>query len=115
MSESPSESPIEKTASGAVVISPRGRLNMVAAPALREQLRSQVECGNIALVVDLSGVDFIDSAGLGALISGLKAARQAGGSLQIARPSTQAKAILKLTTLDRVLELCDPADFDEPA
>ena len=104
------EPPITTTSSGEVVISPLGRLDMVAAPLLREQLRTQVQRGNINVVVDLSGVDLIDSAGLSALISGLKAARQAGGGLRITRPSKQVRSILKLTNLYRVFEPSDTAD-----
>lgn len=96
---------------------PDGRLNMVAAPDLREQLHSLVREGNSRLVVDLSGVDSIDSSGLGALISGLKVARQAGGDLRIAAPGEQAVAVLELTNLNRVLKSYDHADsaFDDPA
>src|SRR5205809_5297005 len=52
-------------------------------------LAAAVEDGNRQLVVDLDQVNFIDSSGLGALISGLKSARQAGGDLRIANPSEQ--------------------------
>lgn len=102
--------PKGSTSSGEAVVSPQGRLDMVTAPVLREELHGQIQRGNIHVVVDLSGVDLIDSAGLSALISGLKAARQAGGSLRIARPSKQAKSILKLTNLHRVFEPSDAAD-----
>jgi anti-anti-sigma factor len=54
-------------------------------------------------VVDLNDVPFIDSSGLAALISGLKAARTAGGDLRIARPSDQARMLFELTRLDKVL------------
>ena len=104
------EAPITTTSSGAVVISPVGRLDMVTAPLLREQIRAQVQLGNSDVVVDLSGVELIDSAGLSALISGLKAARQAGGSLRVARPSKQARSILRLTNLHRVFEPFEHAD-----
>lgn len=86
-----------------VVVQPTGRLNMVAAPRLREQLRELVESGSRNLVVDLSTTDFIDSSGLGALISGLKAARQAGGDLRISAPTEQVRRVLTLTKLDTVL------------
>jgi anti-sigma B factor antagonist len=55
-------------------------------------------------------VNFIDSSGLGALISGLKSARQAGGDLRIANPGEQARVVLKLTTLDRVLRPYDSVE-----
>ena len=103
------------TASGVVVVRPAGRLNMVAAPALRQELHELVESGSNRLVVDLSGTDFIDSSGLGALISGLKVARQAGGDLRIASPTTQVETVLSLTNLNRVLRSHPSADtaFDE--
>ena len=110
------EWPTRTTVSGAVVLRPEGRLNMVVAPELREQLHSLVRSGNTKLVVALSGVDSIDSSGLGALISGLKAARQSGGDLRIAAPGEQATAVLELTNLNRVLKSYESADsaFDEP-
>lgn len=97
-----------------LVIAPRGRLDMMSAPALREQLRTEVARGHIRLVLDLAGIDHIDSAGLSALIAGLKAARQAGGSLVIAQPSKPVRAMLKLTNLHRVLESRDQADDASP-
>lgn len=103
------------TDSGAVVIRPEGRLNMVAAPALRKQLHALVDSGNPRLVVDLGGTEFIDSSGLGALISGLKVARQAGGDLRIAAPTAQIVEVLKLTNLNKVLRSHQSADgaFDD--
>lgn len=107
--------PTKAIESGVVVVSPEGRLNMTAAPGLREQLHGLVRDGHSRLVVDLTGVDSIDSSGLGALISGLKAARQAGGDLRIAAPGEQVTAVLELTNLNRVLKSYDSADtaFDE--
>ena len=92
------------------VVQPTGRLNMVAAPRLREQLHGLVENGSSRLVVDLSRTDFIDSSGLGALVSGLKAARQAGGDLRIAAPTAQVQSVLALTRLDRGLTTHDSPD-----
>jgi anti-anti-sigma factor len=51
----------------------------------------------------MADVDFVDSSGLGAIIGVLKAARQVGGDLRIARPTSQLRSILELTMLDRVL------------
>ena len=78
--------------------------------ALREQLRALIQGGNAELVVDLSAVDAIDSSGLGALISGLKAARQSGGDLRIAAPCAQVTAVLELTNLNRVLKSVESPD-----
>lgn len=102
--------PVENTSSGALVVSPRGRLDMVSGPVLLDELRTQMRNGNVRLVVDLAEVDLIDSAGLSALVSGFKAVRQVGGSLHVTNPSKQVRAVLKLTNLQRILE---GADSDE--
>ncbi|MBD8506709.1 STAS domain-containing protein [Hoyosella sp. G463] len=100
-----------RTADGGIaVIEPKGRLNMVAAPRLRELIEATVDGGASRIVIDLGGTDFIDSSGLGALISGLKRARQAGGDLRIARPNTQVETVLTLTNLNRVLKAYPSAE-----
>jgi anti-sigma B factor antagonist len=92
-----------RTGDGLLVVSPVGRLNMVAAPQLRAMVAASVTTGDPRVVVDMAGVDFIDSSGLGALVAGLKAARQEGGDLRIARLTPQVLTVLQLTNLDRVL------------
>jgi anti-sigma B factor antagonist len=88
---------------GIAVLHLDGRLNMVSAARLREAVTSTVAKGHTRIAVDLAGVDFMDSSGLGALISGLKTTRQAGGDLRIAAPSEQVKLVLQLTNMERVL------------
>jgi anti-anti-sigma factor len=61
-------------------------------------------------VVDLSHADAVDSSGIGALISSLKAARAAGGDLRIAAPNDQVKSVLRLTNLSKVLIVQPDAD-----
>ncbi len=93
-----------------VVITPQGRLNMVAAPRLRSLLTETVKGGRRRVVVDLSATEFMDSSGLGALIAGLKTARQAGGDLRIAQVTPQVAMVLQLTNLDRVLRAYDSVE-----
>jgi anti-sigma B factor antagonist len=88
---------------GVAVVRLAGRLNMVSAGPLRKQIADLVEQGHSRVAVDLQGMEFIDSSGLGALISGLKSTRQAGGDLRIAAPNAQAHLVLTLTGMDRVL------------
>jgi len=96
--------------SGVTVIQPSGKLNMVSAPALRELINSTVAEGNARIALDLAQVDFIDSSGLGALISGLKTTRQAGGDLRIASPTEQVQLVLQLTNMERVLSAYNNAE-----
>jgi anti-sigma B factor antagonist len=94
----------EQQANGqARVMRPEGRLDMASAPSFRHQVRQLMDVGAAKLVLDLSDVSFIDSSGLGAIISGLKLARQAGGDLRIACANQQVKVVLELTSLNQVL------------
>lgn len=88
---------------GEVVLSPTGRLNLTTAAQLRQCVATEVEQGRARVVLDLAGVSFVDSSGLGAMVSGLKTARQAGGDLRIAAAGEQVRTVLGLTNLDRVL------------
>ena len=94
----------ETLATGVGVIRPVGRLNMVSAPHLGANIDSLISDGTVRLVVDLAGTDFIDSSGLGALITGLKKTRQAGGDLRLANPTAQITAVLEMTNLNKVLQ-----------
>jgi anti-sigma B factor antagonist len=88
---------------GVAVLKPYGRLTMVTAPELRQLVTQTIASRQARIVVDLSATEFMDSSGLGALISGLKTARQAGGDLRIACLGPQVSTVLQLTNLDRVL------------
>jgi len=85
------------------VIRLKGNLDLASGSVVRQRLTEAIAAGRRYLVIDLVDVPFIDSSGLAALISGLKTARLAGGDLRIARPGDQARVILELTRLDRVL------------
>jgi len=94
---------IEPRGRGTAIVRLVGRLDLISASGLKEGVVAAVGNGQHRLVIDLHAVPFIDSSGLGALIGGLKAARQAGGDLRIARATEQAAMILELTNLNRVL------------
>jgi anti-sigma B factor antagonist len=88
---------------GIAVAALNGRLNMASAGRLREAVNSEVAAGRTRIAVDLTSVEFMDSSGLGALINGLKVARQAGGDLRIASPSEQVRLVLQLTNMEKFL------------
>jgi anti-sigma B factor antagonist len=89
--------------SGATVIEANGRLDMVAAPQLKALVESAIGKSAVPVVVELSQVQFMDSTGLGALISGLRATRQAGSDLRIAGARSQVLSVLTMTRIDRVI------------
>lgn len=95
---------------GAAVLRSRGRLDMVAAPRLRALVTETVSGGSPRVVVDLGETSFIDSSGLGALIAGLKTARQAGGDLRICGAGEQVRMVLELTQMHTVLRPYETVD-----
>jgi len=92
------------------VITARGRMNAMTAPAMKSRIKELIDEGRTEIVCDLHEVGFVDSSGLSALVSGLKATREHGGFLRVAGVNEQVGRIFKLTMLDRVFEMFASAD-----
>jgi len=87
---------------GATVVAPTGRLDVAGAPTLKDAISEAVKTGPARIVLDMEGVSFVDSTGLGSVISALKQIRNSQGELRLAAPNQQVRVVLELTTLDRV-------------
>ncbi len=95
---------LELTEQGAL-ISVSGRLDAQEANQLRARLEEAQKGGTTTFYLTMSEVDFMDSAGLSSVISGLKAARVAGGELYLIAPSESVKKVLEYTLLDRIVPI----------
>jgi anti-sigma B factor antagonist len=84
------------------VLAPSGRLDVSGAPMLKDAISEAVKSGQPRLVIDMEGVSFVDSTGLGSVIAALKLVRSSKGDLRLAAPNQQVRVVLELTTLDRV-------------
>lgn len=84
------------------VLAPTGRLDVAGAPALKDAITEVVKDGPSRVVIDMEGVSFVDSTGLGSVIAALKQIRSGQGELRLAAPNQQVRVVLELTTLDRV-------------
>ncbi len=73
---------------------------------LKEQLGELVANGRRRIILDISGVEFLDSSGLGAIISGLKAIGE-DGRLVICGATDPVKSMFRLTRMDRIFEMYD--------
>lgn len=81
----------------------RGDVDLTVLPELRSALVDAIHTGRPLVELDLAGVPFIDSAGLGVVIGGLKRARTHGKNLIVIQPSPRVRKVLELTDLDEVL------------
>jgi anti-sigma B factor antagonist len=64
-----------------------------------------LEEGRVNLLVDLRGVGFLDSSGLGALVRALTSAQKEGGQTKLLHAGPQIRKLLEMTKLDSVFEL----------
>ena len=90
---------------GVAVVAPTvRRLDASVAPAFKQAVVAVIEGGEQRLVLDLSSVEFLDSSGLGAMVSILKAL---GGKGAVAVCGAQGAvlALFKLTRMDKVFTL----------
>jgi anti-sigma B factor antagonist len=91
---------------GEMVVTVRGEIDLVTVPVLWESL-VDVILDTKRLVVDLRETAFIDSTGLGVLVRALKRLRHGGGDLVLRSPRPNARKVLNLTGLDRVITIED--------
>lgn len=95
-----------------LVVSFPGRVNLEGAESLafKDRLKALIADGHVQVIIDLGNVGFLDSQGLGALISCLKVLRQIEGSLVLTNLSEPVEAVLRITRLVRVFDVRPTTD-----
>lgn len=89
----------------AAVVTVAGELDVMTAPALRDEISRVAEAGAHEIVVDLLKVPFVDSVGLGVLVDASKRAQSRGGVLRVVCDDRRIARIIEITGLDRVLRV----------
>ena len=90
---------------GVSILSLSGELDTEQAKPVRQAFMSLPPASRV--VIDLSLVTFIDSAGLGAIIGGIRRTRESGGQVVVAGARTSVSRMLQLTGVDTLARLCD--------
>jgi anti-sigma B factor antagonist len=91
---------------GIIILDLKGRL-VVGEPiaSLRERIRELGESGSRNVILNLEGVDYIDSTGLGGLVISFTTLKKAGGALKVLNLSKRNIELLVLTKLSTVFEV----------
>ena len=94
-----------KERNGWAVLSVQGEVDVYTAPQFREQLIQLVDQGQRSILVDLEGVEFLDSTGLGVLVGGLKRVRSHDGSLHLVCTQEKILKVFRITGLTKVFPI----------
>jgi len=93
------------------IIEVTGRLEAFTVSDFRQQQETLLADGATQFVVDLSQTEFMDSAGMSALVALLKRSRQADGDVVLVKPTNPAAyRILTLTRFDQVFQMADTVE-----
>jgi anti-sigma B factor antagonist len=87
----------------AVVIVVGGELDVATTPAFRDLVNDLVSRGHTRLVLDLGGLEFVDSTGIGAFVGAMQKAKQAYGSLTLRAVPPRISSVLRVVGLDTVI------------
>lgn len=94
----------------ATVIALNGELDIATVPVVRRELIDLAVTGHVDQLVDLARLTFLDSAGLGALVSVRRRLRILQGRLVLAAPNDAVLRLLRLTSMDKVLPVHPTVD-----
>lgn len=87
------------------VLSPSGILDSTQATAISAQVSKALEAGAKTLLIDLEETTFVDSSGLGTLVSALKRTREKGCEMAVCSINPQVKMLFELTSMDQVFAI----------
>lgn len=96
---------LESEDAGSVVLAVRGEVDLYTAPQLRARLEEAVRAPEPRVIVDLEALDFIDSTGLGVMVSAVKQARAAGGDIILRKPGPSTRKILEIAGLTELFSI----------
>jgi anti-anti-sigma factor len=86
---------------GTATVAPRGDLVASVVPRLREQMKALLAEGAAEIVCDLSGVEIVDSSGIGLLVATHNSLARAGGKLLVTGASEDVLGLFRSMRLDR--------------
>lgn len=104
---------VESVVDGCAVLAVSGEVDVFTAPAFRDRM-VQVLGVDPMLVVDLTGLSFIDSTGLGVLVSGRNRALERGGAVSFVCTQDRVLKLLRITGLDSVFDVYPTLDEAVP-
>ncbi len=94
-----------RNASNVTILDLNGPFTMADAPNFKSQVRLLLDSGSKNLALNMAGVPFLDSSGIGAMVGALTAARATGAKLKVYAPTKPVHQVLKMVRLDAIFDL----------
>ncbi len=101
---------IRELENNVIVFGTPERLTMDVSDELKKLFKEHVEAGHIKMVVDLHKTTYMDSSGLGAIVSKIAATRSQNGDIRLASPRPTVSNLLELTHIDQIVQIFDSVD-----
>ncbi len=101
---------LRKDESGIVVVGVDGQLIVGNRHELKQKVLEAVESGERKVLVDFTNTGYIDSSGLGVLVSLAKKLREEGGEMRLAALNPDLRTLFELTKLDTLFNITDSLD-----
>lgn len=101
---------IEKTDKINIVTFSIDRINALVTDEIRDEINNLLLTGNSKVIIDLKGVEYIDSTGFGSFLSIMKTARNNYGILKFANPEPSVMKVFQTLNLHTVFEIYDDLD-----
>jgi anti-sigma B factor antagonist len=98
----------EETPDGFLICRPVGELDAFTVSQFRQTLAELASSER--LIIDMSGIPFVDSAGLGALIGGIRRTRELGGDVAVACDRPTLVRLLRTTGFDRIVSVTETVE-----
>lgn len=98
------------TVDDVTIVAPRGEIDLSCAPALRNHIGIAQARKPRKLIIDLTGVPYMDSSGVATLLEAMQACRRAGGKFILCSLQDRVRSIIEITRLDTVFTIVKSAD-----
>lgn len=92
---------------GVPVITLEGEIDLSTSAKFKETVYEVIEAGKKDIVIDLNGLEFMDSTGLGVVVAALKKTRMEGGSIKLVCSKRNILKVFTVTGLDKVFSIYD--------
>jgi len=94
-----------------LIVRCKGNMDALTVAEFKKTVGKMIESGRKYVVLDLAGVEFLDSSGLGSMVSLLKLLRTKGGDIKLCGPNGMVRSVLELTRFHLLFDILDTVEL----